>query len=424
MVETDCAPEQRTRPVNGNDAVIVDGLRSPRGRGKSTGGLAHLHPQTLLAGVLNALADRVGFDPAAVEDVIIGNASGSDDHGSCIGRLAVLDAGWPYTVPGTVVNRYCGSGQQAVTMAATSIMAGQQDLLVAGGVESMSRLATGAAGLHAGNEHLFEVYPLVPQGISADLLATLHSFDRTRLDALALRSQQRAAVAIEDGRFAHSVVAVHNPDGSVALDADELPRPTTTADTLAALAPSFAKLGAMVLPEFGSKTFDELALSAYPELDHVEHVHHPGNSSGVADGASAILLASRTRANELGLRPRARIVQTAVAGSEPVVMLSGPPEAARICLAKAGMSVSDIDVWEVNEAFAAVLAHTIVALDLDESRVNVNGGAMALGHPIGATGPMLIQTALDELERSDRSAALVTMCTGGGMATATIIERA
>jgi acetyl-CoA C-acetyltransferase len=375
--------------VNGNDAVIVDGLRSPRGRGKSTGGLAHLHPQTLLAGVLNALADRVGLDPAAVEDVIIGNASGSDDHGSCIGRLAVLDAGWPYTVPGTV-----------------------------------SRLATGAAGLHAGNEHLFEVYPLVPQGISADLLATLHSFDRTRLDALALRSQQRAAVAIEDGRFAHSVVAVHNPDGSVALDADELPRPTTTADTLAALAPSFAKLGAMVLPEFGSKTFDELALSAYPELDHVEHVHHPGNSSGVADGASAILLASRTRANELGLRPRARIVQTAVAGSEPVVMLSGPPEAARICLAKAGMSVSDIDVWEVNEAFAAVLAHTIAALDLDESRVNVNGGALALGHPIGATGPMLIQTALDELERSDRSAALVTMCTGGGMATATIIERA
>jgi acetyl-CoA C-acetyltransferase len=408
--------------VNGNDAVIVDGLRSPRGRGKPTGSLAHLHPQTLLAGVLNALVNRVGFDPAAVEDVIIGNASGSGDHGSCIGRLAVLDAGWPYTVPATVVNRYCGSGQQAVTMAATSIMAGQQDLLVAGGVESMSRLEPSSAGLHADNMHLFEVYPLVPQGISADLLATLHRFDRTRLDALALRSQQRAAFAIEDGRFDRSVITVHDRDGSVALTADELPRPTT-ADTLAALAPSFAKLGAMALPEFGDGTFDDLALSAYPELDHIEHVHHAGNSSGVADGASAILLASRTRADELGLPPRARIVQTAVAGSEPVVMLSGPPEAARICLAKAGMSVSDIDVWEVNEAFAAVLAHTIDALDLDESRVNVNGGAMALGHPIGATGPMLIQTALDELERSDRSTALVTMCTGGGMATATIIER-
>jgi acetyl-CoA C-acetyltransferase len=409
--------------MTGNDALIIDGVRSPRGRGKSIGGLAHLHPQTLLAQVLNCLVDHVGFDPSGVEDVIIGNASGSGDHGSCIGRLAVLDAGWPYTVPGTVVNRYCGSGQQAVTMAATSIKAGQQDLLVAGGVESMSRLELGSAGLHAGNQNLFNVYPLVPQGISADLLATLHSFDRAQLDALALRSQRRAADAIESGRFDRSVVAIHNGDGTVALDTDELPRPETTADTLAALTPSFTRLGALTVPELGSKSLDELALSAYPGLDHIEHVHHAGNSSGVADGASAILLASRTRADELGLTPRARIVQTAVAGSEPVVMLSGPPDAARICLAKAGMSVDDVDLWEVNEAFAAVVAYTIAELDLDDSKVNVNGGAMALGHPIGATGPMLIQTALDELETRDRSTALVTMCTGGGMATATIIER-
>jgi acetyl-CoA C-acetyltransferase len=409
--------------MTGNDALIIDGVRSPRGRGKSNGGLAHLHPQTLLAQVLNVLVERVGVDPSRVEDVIIGNASGSGDHGSCIGRLAVLDAGWPYTVPGTVVNRYCGSGQQAVTMAATSIMAGQQDLLVAGGVESMSRLGAAPEGLHAGNRHLFDVYPLVPQGISADLLATLHSFDRARLDALALRSQRRAADAIVSGRFDRSVMPILNVDRTVALDTDELPRPDTTADTLAALTPSFAKLGAMTLPELGPTSLDDLALSAYPELDNITHVHHAGNSSGVADGASAILLASQTRAGELGLTPRARILQTAVAGSEPVVMLSGPPAAARICLAKAGMSVDDVDLWEVNEAFAAVLAYAIADLDLDESKVNVNGGAIALGHPIGATGPMLIQTALDELERTDHTTALITMCTGGGMATATIIER-
>jgi acetyl-CoA C-acetyltransferase len=406
-----------------NDAVIVGAVRSPRGRGKANGALAHLHPQVILGQVLNGLVDRVGFDASLVEDALIGNASGSGDHGSCIARLAVLDAGWPISVPGAVVNRYCGSGQQAVNIAAAMIMANQHDVLVAGGVESMSRADMSGVGFHAGNDHLLSMYPLVPQGISADLLATLHGFSREFVDSYALRSQQRAAKAMADNRFANSIVSIKNPDGSTALAVDEHPRPNTTAEGLAALKPSFKEFGATVLPEPISKSFDQMGLSAYPGFDHIEHVHHGGNSSGVVDGASAMLLSSRQRAAELSLTPRARIVQTAVAGSEPVLMLSGPPVAARRCLKKAGMSVSDIDLWEINEAFAAVIAYTEKELGLDGSNVNVNGGAIALGHPIGATGPILIQTALDELERTDKNTALITMCTGGGMATATIIER-
>ena len=403
------------------DALIVGAARSPRGRGKPGGALAGIHPQRILAQVLNGLVNAVDVDPANVEDVIVGNGSNTGDHHG-IARLAVLDAGWSVSVPGTVVNRYCGSGQQAVTMAAASIIAGQQDLVVAGGVESMSRIDYSGTDLHAGNDHLLGLYPIVPQGISADLLATLSGYSRSDMDAVALRSQQNAAVAIQEGRFNGSLVDImHN--GSVALSMDEHPRPSTTLDTLAALPPSFEKIGAMATPHQPSKTFDQSALGAYPHLDHIDHVHHAGNSSGVVDGASAILLASTQRARQLGLTARARVVQTAVVGSEPVVMLSGPPAASRLCLEKAGMTVDDIDLWEINEAFAAVLQYTIDHLDLDSDKVNVNGGAIALGHPIGATGAILIQTLLDELERTGQSTGLITMCTGGGMATATIIER-
>jgi len=406
------------------EAWIIDGVRTPRGKGKANGSLHELHPQELLAQCLNALAARTGVDPKIVEDVIVGNGNSVGDHGSCIGRLSVLAAGWPQETPGFTLNRFCGSGQQAVTLAAMGILSGMQEVVVGGGVESMSRwpVDEGVTTIDGGNAHLRELYPIVPQGISADLIATLEGFTREQCDELAVTSQERAAKAVVEGRFDRSIVPVVRPDGSVALDHDEHARPGTTMDVLAKLPPSFEALGTTRFDGY-SETFDAMCVRTYPTIDHVEHVHHAGNSSGVVDGASALLVTSSDFARANGLTPRARIRMTAVAGAEPVIMLTAPAPASKLCLEKAGMTVDDIDLWEINEAFAAVVLKAMRELGLDPEKVNVNGGAMALGHPIGATGGMLIETAIDELERSDQTTALITMCTGGGMATATIIER-
>ena len=406
------------------EAWIIDGVRSPRGGGKQgVGSISHIHPQRVLAQVLNALKEHAGFDPVDVEDVIMGNGSGVGDHSMDIARMAALDAGWPITVPGVTLHRFCGSAQQAVNVAAMGVMSGQQDLVVAGGVESMSRPAPMSVdGFTANNAHLYEQYPLVPQGISADLIATIEGFSREDCDRLAVESQRRAAEAIDAGRFKRSVVPIYNDDGTLALDHDEHPRPGTTMESLAGLNPSFAKMGVMSPPN-DTRTFDEICMAVYPQVKQVNHVHHAGNSSGVVDGASALLLASPEYAKAHGLKPRARIVQTATAGSEPVIMLTAPAPATELALKKAGMRTQDIDLFEINEAFASVVLKWQKETGVDNDRLNVNGGAMALGHPIGATGGMLIQTALDELERRNKSTALIAMCTGGGMGTATIIER-
>jgi len=406
------------------EAWIIDGVRSPRGRGKpGVGSLSEIHPQRVMAQVLNGLQAKAGFDPADVEDVVAGCGAGSGDHAHDIARMSVLDAGWPTTAPGVTLHRFCGSGQQAVTFAAMGIMSGHQDLVVGGGVESMSRYApTHTDGFTANNQHLFEQYPLIPQGISADLIATLEGFSREDCDRYAVQSQARALAAIEDGRFRDSLVPIYHEDGKLALDRDEHPRPGTTLESLEGLNASFEKMG-KTLFDGQVKTFDDICKDVYPSIEGVTHVHHAGNSSGVVDGASAVLLASPEYAKSHGLKPRARIVMTATAGTEPVIMLTAPGPAAQICLRKAGMKVSDIDLFEVNEAFASVVLKFQRDMDIGDENLNVNGGAIALGHPIGATGPMLIQTVLDELERQDKTTALIAMCTGGGMGTATIIER-
>jgi acetyl-CoA C-acetyltransferase len=405
------------------EALIIDGVRSPRGKGKPDGSLHRVHPQRGLAQVLNHLKDRVGFDAGEVEDVIAGCASQVGDHSMDIARMAVLDAGWPISAPGVTLNRFCGSGQQAVNFAAMGILAGHQDLVVGGGVEWMSRRAPiHVDGFSANNPHLHEQYPQVPQGISADLIATLEGFSREDCDAYAVESQKRAAEAIEDGRFERSVVPILHDDGSLALDRDEHPRPGTTVEDLGRLKPAFEGMGAHV-EEGKDKSYDEYAKSVYPSIDGIDHVHHGGNSSGVVDGAAAVLLASNDYAKAHGLKARGRIVMSATAGTEPVIMLTAPAPAAKLALKKAGMSPADIDLWEINEAFASVVLKFLKELDVPRDRFNVNGGAIALGHPIGATGAMLIQTVLDELERRDLNTAMIAMCTGGGMGTATIIER-
>jgi acetyl-CoA C-acetyltransferase len=406
------------------EAWIIDGVRSPRGKGKSNGSLHRIHPQEVLAQVLKGLAARTGIDTHDVDDVIIGNGNPAGDHGGCIGRMGVLAAGWPVEAPGVTLNRFCGSGQQAITFAAMGIQAGHQQLVVGGGVESMSRWPTDdrPPDFTSGNAALREMFPLVPQGISADLIATLEGFSRTDVDQFAVESQDRCAKAMAEGAFDRSVIPITNPDGSVALAVDEFPRPGSTVEGMAGLKASFESMGSRVFEGY-DVSFDDMCKQVYPQIDHVEHVHHAGNSSGVVDGASAVLLASREYATAHGLTPRARVVMSAVAGAEPVIMLTAPGPASRKCLERAGMTVADIDLWEINEAFAAIPLKTMRDLDLDPAKVNVNGGAIALGHPIGATGGILIQTALDELERRDLTTALITMCTGGGMGTATIIER-
>jgi acetyl-CoA C-acetyltransferase len=403
-------------------ALIIDGVRTPRGKAKGDGALHEFHPQELLAQTLNALSKRTSFDVNEIEDAIIGCASGSGDHDMCIGRLALIAAAWPDRVPGLTVNRYCGSGQQAVNLAAMAIASGEHDLLVAGGVELMSRYIPSGQTMDAGNLALRAHRMLVTQGVSADLMATLGKFTPEELDTFAKRSHDRATEAQAKGFFKRSLISVRKPDGTLALAVDEAPRTGVTMEALAALKPSFAAAGAALMSGF-PRTQDEACIAAYPEIKTVNHLHHPGNSSGRSDGASAMLMASPRFARDAGMKPRARIRRTAVLGGDPITMLAVPPDVSRLCLDRAGMRVEDIDLWEINEAFAVVPLHTARKLNIDPDRINVNGGGIALGHPIGATGPMLIQTALDELERRDLNTALITMCTGAGMATATIIER-
>jgi acetyl-CoA C-acetyltransferase len=406
-----------------SQALIIDAVRSPRGKGKPNGGLHEVHPQRVLAQVLEALRERNDLDTSNVDDVIMGCSSGSGDHSMDIARMAALDAGWSLDVPGVTLNRFCGSGQQAVNFAVMGLRSGFQDLVVAGGVESMSRTAPlHADGFAANNAHLLARYDMVGQGISADLIATIEGFTRMECDQLAVASQERTQVAVNEGRFDRALVPICHDDGTLALDHDEHPRPGTTLADLADLPPSFAGMGAH-RREGSIRTIDETALLAYSDVGEIHHVHHAGNSSGVVDGASALLLATSEYARAHGMTPRARVCMTAVVGTEPVIMLTAPGPAASQCVKRAGMTFDDIDLFEVNEAFAAVVLKFLRDTKVDPEKVNVNGGAMALGHPIGATGGMLIGTVLDELERQDRTIGLVAMCTGGGMGTATLIER-
>ncbi len=404
------------------EAWIIDAVRSPRGKGKENGALHNVHPQRILAQVLNALRDRVGFDTSEVDDVIMGCGAGSGDHAMDIARMAALDAGWSLDAPGVTLNRFCGSGQQAVMFAAQGVLSGFQDIVVAGGIESMSRPAPlHVDGFTANNDHLFDQYPMVAQGISADLIASVEGFSREECDGIAFDSQTRAAAAIAQGRFDRSLVPILHDDGTLALDHEEFPRAGTTLESLSKLTPSFEAMGAKKFKN--DLTVDQTALLTYPQVAELRHVHHAGNSSGVVDGASALLVVSSDYAKAHGLKPRAKITMTALAGTDPVIMLTAPGPATLRCLKKAGMTIDDIDHIEVNEAFAAVVLRFLRDTGADWNKCNTNGGAIALGHPIGATGGMLIGTAVDELERSDKQTALITMCTGGGMATATIIER-
>jgi acetyl-CoA C-acetyltransferase len=407
-------------------SYVIDAVRTPRGRGKpGKGALSGIHPQELFAQLLVALGRRNGFDPARVDDVIAGCVSQVGEQGANLARNAVLSAGWPIEVSATTLNRFCGSGLQSVHFAAMGAASGAQDLLVAGGVESMSRVPMGSdgGGEDGRNARLRERFFQVPQGISADLIATLEHFSREEVDEVALRSQQLAARAVEERRFAGSLVAITDPvTGKVALERDELLRPATTREGLAELAPAFVALGERPAGPNG-ETLDQIAVAAYPAAKQIHHVHTAGNSSGIADGAGAVLIASERYVRETGARPRARIRAMATLGSEPVIMLTAPAPVSEKALRLAGMNARDIDLWEINEAFAAVVLQTMRKLDLDPDRVNVNGGAIALGHPLGATGAMLLGTALDEMERRDKQTALIAMCTAGGQGIATILER-
>jgi acetyl-CoA C-acetyltransferase len=406
------------------EAWIIDAVRSPRGRGKpGVGSLSHIHPQRCMAQVLNGLKSKVGFDPADIEDVVAGCGTGSGDHAHDIARMSVLDAGWPISVTGVTLHRFCGSGQQAVNFAAMGVMSGQQEAVIGGGVEFMSRYSPlHANGFHANNEHLLKLHPQIPQGISADLIATIEGFSREDCDRYSVESQNRAIHSIQNGYFKNALIPIYNEDGTLALDRDEYPRPGTDMAALAGLKPSFQGLGA-VHAEGYPASFDAMARAKYPGVKEINYVHHAGNSSGVVDGASAVLVTSPEYAKAHGLKPRARIRAMATAGTEPLIMLTAPGPAAQRCLEKAGMTKNDIDYFEINEAFAAVVLKFMKDLDVPHDKVNVDGGAIALGHPIGATGGMLIGTALDTLERTGKSTALIAMCTGGGMGTATIIER-
>jgi acetyl-CoA C-acetyltransferase len=407
-------------------SYVIDAVRTPRGRGKAgKGSLAAIHPQELFAQLLVALARRGGFDPSRVDDVITGCVSQVNEQGANLARNAVLAAGWPNEVSGTTVNRFCGSGLQSVNFAAMAVASGAMDLAVAGGVENMSRVPMGSdgGGQDGGNLRLRDRVLQVPQGISADLIATVEGFSRADVDAFALDSQRRAARAVEEGRFAKSLIPVTDPrSGKVALDRDESVRPDTTREELGSLPASFVGLGAMPVGANG-ETFDAIAEQAYPAARPIQHVHTAGNSSGLADGAAAVTIASERYVRETGIRPRARIRAVTTLGSEPLIMLTAPGPVSEKALRLAGMEARDIDLWEINEAFAAVVLQTIRKLDIDAERVNVNGGAIALGHPLGATGAMLVGTALDELERRNEQTALVTMCIGGGQGIATILER-
>ncbi|WP_031277314.1 acetyl-CoA C-acetyltransferase [Candidatus Microthrix parvicella] len=404
------------------DAFIIDACRTPRGIGKpGKGALAHLHPQHLGATVLAALRDRNDLDTSDVDDIVWGTSSQVSEQSGDLGRMAALDAGYDVKASGVTLDRFCGSGITSTNIAANAIMAGMEDLVISGGTEMMSLPKTGMLPIGANNAHLQELHPQPHQGVCADAIATLDGIGRDALDAHAATSQARAGQAIAEGRFDRSLVPVYNLGGSLALDHEEFPRPGTTAESLAKLRPSFEVVADYRHTE-DSKTYRELVAQKFPDLT-IEHVHHAGNSSGVVDGAAAILLASEAYATAHTLKPRARVVATANMGDDPTLMLNAPVPAARKVLARAGMTLDDIDLFEINEAFAVVSEKFQRDLNLDRDKVNVNGGAMALGHPIGATGSILIGTVLDELERRDLQTGLVTMCAGGGMAPAIIIER-
>ena len=404
------------------DAFIIDACRTPRGVGKQgKGALAHLHPQHLASTVLKALVERNGFDTADVDDVVWGTSSQVCEQSGDLGRMAALDAGYDVRASGVTLDRFCGSGITANNFAAAMVMAGHEDLVVGGGTEMMSLPKKGILPMGANNAHLQSIHPQSHQGVCADAIATMEKIDRTALDEHAAESQRRAAVAIKEGRFDKSLVPVFNLDGTLALDHEEFPRPGTTAESLAALAPSFPAVADHRFAE-GVPTFRELINQKYPDLD-ITHVHHAGNSSGVVDGAAAVLYASADYVAAHGLTPRAKVIACSNMGDDPTLMLNAPVPSARKILERAGMTLDDIDLIEINEAFAVVSEKFMRDLDVDRDKVNVNGGAMALGHPIGATGAILIGTVLDELERQDKQVGLVTMCAGGGMAPAIIIER-
>ena len=399
------------------DAFIYDHVRTPRGRGKADGALHEVTALNLATQALAAVKERNKLDPALVDDVVLGCVDSIGEAGGDIARVAALTAGYGDGVPGIQINRFCASGLDAVNFAAAEIMSGQHDMTIGGGVESMSRIGIGAAGGAWPMDPAIALKSyFMPQGISADLIATKYGFSRDDVDAYAVESQRRAATAWNEGRFARSVISVKDVNGLTILAKDEHMRPSTTMQSLAQLNPSFVQLGEM-------SGFDAVAVQAHPELETINHVHHAGNSSGIVDGAAAVLIGSKEAGEKAGLKPRIRIRAFANIGSEPAIMLTGPVDVTEKVLAKAKMSLDDIDLIEVNEAFAAVVLRYCQAFDLDGAKVNVNGGAIAMGHPLGATGAMILGTVIDELERRDLSTALVTLCIGAGMGTATIIER-
>jgi len=399
------------------DAYIYDHVRSPRGRGKPNGSLHEVTPVDLASQVLASLRDRNQLDTSRVDDVVFGCVTPVGEQGACIARTAVLNADFDQSVPGTQLNRFCASGLEAVNTAAAQIMAGQSDLTIGGGVECMSRVAMGSdsGAMHADPAVAYKIY-FAPQGIGADLIASKHGFTRQDVDAYAVESQKRAANAWEQGYFSKSVTPVRDLIGQVLLDRDEHLRPGTSMEDLAGLKPAFAVIGEQA-------GFDAVALQKYPDVEFIDHVHTGGNSSGIVDGAAAVLLGSKDAGDALGLKPRARIRGFASIGTDPTIMLTGPAPSAEKVLKRCGMAVKDIDLFELNEAFASVVMLYMQRLGIEHDRINVNGGAIALGHPLGATGAMILGTVLDELERRDLNTALVNLCVGGGMGTATIIER-
>lgn len=399
------------------EAYIFDAVRTPRGRGKKDGKLHDVQPVKLLTTVFEAIRDRNNLDTTQVEDAIIGCVTPVGEQGADIAKTAALAAGYSSITAGVTLNRFCASGLEAVNQAAAYVMSGQVDLLVAGGVESMSRVPMGTdGGALFTNPEIVANTHIVPQGISADLIATKYGYDRRTLDEYAATSHARAAVASAEGRFAKSIVPVKDVNGVVELDKDETIRPDTTADKLASLGAAFEMMGNMA-------GFDALAIQKYPELEGINHVHHAGNSSGIVDGAALVLIGSKEAGERLGLKPRAKIRSFAVVGSEPTIMLEGPYPAAEKALNKAGLKMEDIDLFEINEAFAVVPMRFMERAGVSHDKVNVNGGAIAMGHPLGATGSIILGTLLDELERTDKKLGLASLCVGGGMGIATIIER-
>jgi acetyl-CoA C-acetyltransferase len=399
------------------EAFIYDAVRTPRGKGKPDGALHEVTALKLATGVLEAVRDRNNLDTAIVDDVVLGIVSPTKEQGSDMARVAVLNADYAETVAGVQINRFCASGLEAVNMAAAQVMSGQSDMAIGGGVESMSRVPMGSdSGAWANDPTIaFKTY-FTPQGIGADTIATKWGFSRADVDAYAVESQKRAATAWKEGRFKKSVVPVKDQIGQTLLDHDEHMRPDTTMQSLAGLNAAFEKLGA-------DAGFDGVMLQRYPELEKITHVHHAGNSSGIVDGAAAVLIGTKDAGKKAGLKPRARIRAFTSIGSEPSIMLTGPEKVTRKLLARAGMKPSDIDLWELNEAFASVVMLYMKLLEIPHDKINVNGGAIAMGHPLGATGAMILGTLLDEMERRDMSTGLATLCVGAGMGTATIIER-